>query len=174
VGSRRIATHILNLGAGRRWVVTFTPRSLFPRGKNPRYPLYTMLSGLQSRSGRGGAKKKKILSVSYVRQGEVLPVPLTEHHAMKAYWGSGDIAPRILHLSTRWKRVISFTTLLICPPPQGNNPWYPLDRGLGRPQNRSGHSGKEKNFQPLPGLESLIIQSVAQRYTIGLSRLLTM
>jgi hypothetical protein len=23
---------------------------------------------------------------------------LTEHHAMKAYWGSGDIAPRLLCL----------------------------------------------------------------------------
>jgi hypothetical protein len=27
-------------------------------------------------------------------------VLLTEHHAMKAYWGSGDKAPRILHLGT--------------------------------------------------------------------------
>jgi hypothetical protein len=26
---------------------------------------------------------------------------LTEHHAMKAYWGSGIIAPRILDFSTR-------------------------------------------------------------------------
>jgi hypothetical protein len=30
-------------------------------------------------------------------------VILTEHHAMKAYWGSGDIAPRILELGTRWR-----------------------------------------------------------------------
>jgi hypothetical protein len=27
---------------------------------------------------------------------------LTEHHAMKAYWGSGGIAPLILDLGTRW------------------------------------------------------------------------
>jgi hypothetical protein len=26
---------------------------------------------------------------------------LTEHHAMKAYWGSGSIAPLIFDLSTR-------------------------------------------------------------------------
>jgi hypothetical protein len=26
---------------------------------------------------------------------------LTKHHAMKAYWGSGGIAPRILDLGTR-------------------------------------------------------------------------
>jgi len=28
---------------------------------------------------------------------------LTEHHSMKAYWGSGDIAPRILDLGTIWR-----------------------------------------------------------------------
>jgi len=28
-------------------------------------------------------------------KGKVVPVILTKHHAMKAYWGSGGIAPRI-------------------------------------------------------------------------------
>jgi hypothetical protein len=28
---------------------------------------------------------------------------LTKHHAMKTYWGSGGIAPRILDLGTRWR-----------------------------------------------------------------------
>jgi len=28
---------------------------------------------------------------------------LTKHHAVKAYWGSGGIAPRILDLGTRWR-----------------------------------------------------------------------
>jgi hypothetical protein len=34
----------------------------------------------------------------YVKvKGKVVPVLfLTEHHAMKAYWGNGDIAARIL------------------------------------------------------------------------------
>jgi len=27
---------------------------------------------------------------------------LTKHYAMKAYWGRGGIAPRILKLGTRW------------------------------------------------------------------------
>jgi hypothetical protein len=49
---------------------------------------------------------------------------LTEHHAMKAYWGSG-----------------------------GRSPWYPLDRRLGGPYSRSGHGGEEKNSQPPPGIE---------------------
>jgi hypothetical protein len=30
---------------------------------------------------------------------------------------------------------------------------YPLDRGLGGPQSRSGHCGEEKNFA-LPGIET--------------------
>jgi hypothetical protein len=28
---------------------------------------------------------------------------LTEHHTIKAYWGSGGIAPRILDFGTRWR-----------------------------------------------------------------------
>jgi len=30
-------------------------------------------------------------------------VRLTEHRAMRAYWGIGDVAPRILELGTGWK-----------------------------------------------------------------------
>jgi hypothetical protein len=33
----------------------------------------------------------------------LLTFSLSEHHAMKAYWGSGGIAPRILDLVTRWE-----------------------------------------------------------------------
>jgi hypothetical protein len=29
-------------------------------------------------------------------KGKVKVVPVPEHHAMKAYWGNGSIAPRIL------------------------------------------------------------------------------
>jgi hypothetical protein len=45
--------------------------------------------------------------------------------------------------------------------PQGKSPRYPLYRRLGGPKSRSGHDGKEKNSQPLPGLEPPIIQPVA-------------
>jgi hypothetical protein len=38
-------------------------------------------------------------------------------------------------------------------------------RRLDGPRNRSGRCGEEKNSQPLPGLEPLIIQPIAQRYT---------
>jgi hypothetical protein len=40
-----------------------------------------------------------------------------------------------------------------------------LDRRLGGPQSQSGRGGEEKNSQPLPGLEPLIMQLVAQSYT---------
>jgi hypothetical protein len=53
--------------------------------------------------------------------------------------------------------------------PQGKSPWYPLDRRLGGPQSQSGHSGEEKNSQPLLGLEPLIIQPIAQCCTTELS-----
>jgi hypothetical protein len=32
-----------------------------------------------------------------------LSLCLTKHHAIKAYWGIGGIAPRILDLGTRWR-----------------------------------------------------------------------
>jgi hypothetical protein len=51
--------------------------------------------------------------------------------------------------------------------PQGKSPFYPLDRRLSEPQNRSGRGGEEKI--PSPRRESkpgtLIVQPVAQRYT---------
>jgi hypothetical protein len=33
----------------------------------------------------------------------ICPCALTEHYAMKAYWGSGGIAPCILELGTTWR-----------------------------------------------------------------------
>jgi hypothetical protein len=42
-----------DLGTRWRWVATFTPRSLCPQGKSPRYPLDRRLRGPQSRSEHG-------------------------------------------------------------------------------------------------------------------------
>jgi hypothetical protein len=89
---------------------------------------------------------------------------------MKVYWGSGGIDPRILDLGTRWRWVVGFTLRPLHP--QGKIPWYPLDRRLGGLQSRSGRGGEQKNSQPPPELEPLIIQLVAQRYTTELYRLL--
>jgi hypothetical protein len=86
---------------------------------------------------------------------------------MKAYWGSGCIAPRNLDLGTRWRWVVSFTTQPLYL--QGKSPWYPFDRRLGGPQSRSGRGGEEESSKPLPELEPPIIQPIAQRYTTELS-----
>jgi hypothetical protein len=67
--------------------------------------------------------------------------------------------PRIRDLGTRLRFVISFTPRSLYP--QGKSLWYTLHRRLGGPQSRSRHGGKEKNSQPLPGLELPIIQLVA-------------
>jgi hypothetical protein len=80
-----------------------------------------------------------------------LSLCLTKHHAMKAYWGSAGIAPRILDLGSRWRWVVNFTPLPLYP--QGKSPWYPLDRRLGGPQSRSERGGEEKNSQPPPEIE---------------------
>jgi hypothetical protein len=88
---------------------------------------------------------------------------------MKAYWGSECITPRTLDLGTRWRGVVSSTTRPLYS--QEKSPWYPLDRRMGGSQSRSGRGGEEKNSYPLPGLEPLIIQPVAQRYTTELSLL---
>jgi hypothetical protein len=57
-GSEGIAPSILNLNTRWRWVVSFTPRPLYLRGKSTRYPLVRRLGGSQSRSGRGGEEEK--------------------------------------------------------------------------------------------------------------------
>jgi hypothetical protein len=49
---------------------------------------------------------------------------------------------------------------------------YAVDKGLGGPQSWSVRGGEEKNSQALQGLEPPIIQSVFQRDTAELSRLL--
>jgi len=47
--------------------------------------------------------------------------------------------------------VVSFTIRPFYP--QGKSPRYPLDRRLGRLQNRSGRGGEEKNSKPPPETE---------------------
>jgi hypothetical protein len=57
LGSGVIAPLILGLVTRWRWVVSSTPRPLYPQGKSFWYPLDRRLSGSQSRSGRGGEEK---------------------------------------------------------------------------------------------------------------------
>jgi hypothetical protein len=86
-------------------LVSFAPRSLYRQGKRIWYPLDRRLGGPQNRSGHSGEKKNSLpllgleppdhpyhRPVLYHYQNYSCPCALTEHHAMKAYWGSGGIA----------------------------------------------------------------------------------
>jgi hypothetical protein len=57
MGSECIDQYFLDLGTSWRWVVNFTPRPLYPRGRSPRYLLDRRLGGPQSQSGRFGEEK---------------------------------------------------------------------------------------------------------------------
>jgi hypothetical protein len=59
-GSGCIYPHFLDLGISWRWVVSFTPRSLYTR-----YPLHRRMGGPQSRSGRRG--EENILDTAETR-----------------------------------------------------------------------------------------------------------
>jgi hypothetical protein len=58
---------LLDLDTRWRWVISFTPLSLYSRGKSPRYPLDERLGGPQSRSGRCGEEN------SFVPVGNWIP-----------------------------------------------------------------------------------------------------
>jgi hypothetical protein len=79
-------------------------------------------------------------------------------------WGGGGIHPHILSLGTRYIWVISFKPRPLYP--QGKGPRYPLDRRLGGPLRRSGHSKKREillNWESNPN--SSAVQLVARHYT---------
>jgi hypothetical protein len=107
--------------------------------------LFQLLPG---ESGKAKAKSKVKLSLC-----------LTKHQDMKTYWGGG-IAPCILDLGTRRRRVIIFMPRPLYP--QGKITRYPLDRRLGRLQNRSGRGGEDRNSQPPPGIEQNIKLNLKQ------------
>jgi hypothetical protein len=56
-GSGRMHPRFLDLGTSLRYVASFTPRPLYPRGKGPCYPLDRRLGEPQSRSVRYGEVK---------------------------------------------------------------------------------------------------------------------
>jgi hypothetical protein len=100
------------------------------------------------------------------------PCALTKHQALKAYWGGGGTAPRILDLGTRQRWVVSFTPRPLYP--QANSPathwtggWAGLRASLDAVVKRKIPSlCQDSNHPPT-------IQTVAQCYTTELSQLLT-
>jgi len=57
---------------------------------------------------------------------------LTEHQAMKAYWGSGSITPGILDLGIKWSEWSASRPGPLYP--EGRSTWYPLEGGLVGPR----------------------------------------
>jgi hypothetical protein len=57
MGNSDIAPCILNLCPGRMWIIIFTLRSLYPGGKNHRYPLDRRLGGSHNESAGFGKEK---------------------------------------------------------------------------------------------------------------------
>jgi hypothetical protein len=53
----RYSSTILDLGTRWRWMVSFTPRLLYPQGKIPWYHLIVALGGLKGLSGHCGVEK---------------------------------------------------------------------------------------------------------------------
>jgi hypothetical protein len=63
-----------DLGTKWGWVVSFTPRPLYPQGKSPWYPLDRRLGGPQSRSGCSEEKNSQPRRESNPRTPIVQPV----------------------------------------------------------------------------------------------------
>jgi hypothetical protein len=82
-----------------------------------------------------------------------------KHHAMKMYWEC-RYNSTILDLGTRWRCVVSFTSLPLYP--RENSPKYLLDRRLGGPQSKS---TEEKNVKPAESRRTPTVQPVAIRIT---------
>jgi hypothetical protein len=57
LGVGGVAQHILDFGTTWWWVVSFTPRPLYPQVESPWYPLDRRLVGPQSQAGRGGEEE---------------------------------------------------------------------------------------------------------------------
>jgi hypothetical protein len=68
-------SYFLDLGSSWRWVVSFTPLPLYPRWKNPQYPLGKRLGWPQSRYGQRG--EEKILYPTVTRT----PTPRSSSHS---------------------------------------------------------------------------------------------
>jgi hypothetical protein len=56
-GNGCIDLRFLDLCTSWKWMISFTPRPLYPRRKSPRHPLDRRPAGPQNRSGRHGEEK---------------------------------------------------------------------------------------------------------------------
>jgi len=78
---------------------------------------------------------------------------LITHHAMKTYWESGGIAPRILNLGTRWRWSDSFTLRSLYPRRKNLSPHTHWIWGWVDPRASLDAVAKRRNpIMPLPGI----------------------
>jgi hypothetical protein len=68
-------------------------------------------------------------------------------HTIKPYGGNRGIAPFVLNLDSRLRRVVSFVSQFLYP-------GYPLNEMLKYPRGRYGRSGERENALSLPGIET--------------------
>jgi len=75
---------------------------------------------------------------------------------MKKYWGSRGTAPRILNLGTRWRWVVSFTSLLLYPwgPREYEAEWTPKPVWMRWREHNPGYSARSlvTILTELPGM----------------------
>lgn len=86
-------------------------------------------------------------------RGKVLSV-----RVMKEYRTSGNMAPVVLNISTRWLQLVSIMIQLLYP--RGKKCCYPLNRLRGI-HRKSGHFGEQTNLLSLEEFRDSIVQSIA-------------
>jgi hypothetical protein len=93
-----------------------------------------------------------VYKITLKQDAEITVVPV---HTIKAYKWSGDITPLICNFVIRWRSVVRFVTWPLYS-------LYQLNRRLRGSQSQSGCFREQKNFLPLPGNKTWIIQCMVQ------------
>jgi hypothetical protein len=86
---------------------------------------------------------------------------------LKAYRGSGIIAPLILNLGTMWRWEVSHTPWPIY---SVRGPRHTLNGKQGGPHSQSRNNGEDKNKFPLSGFERWTVQPSNQVVTLSIGR----
>jgi hypothetical protein len=99
VAERRYQSTILGFGIRWRWVVSFTPLPLYPRVKNPRYPLLRRLGGPRADLEAVGVEKNftpagnRTLAVqAVVIRTELFRLSTKGYYCLIPYVSLGDVS----------------------------------------------------------------------------------